>query len=446
MQSLAKKNFSSAVQVLFQQAVGFISAFLVTALTVRNIPRSEYGQMALVLSYGVIFNLFNMAVSSVLLRDYPKLTREQVVEHMSSFYTFNMYKSVFVILVTVLIGYYLNYRYKDPLLLEILAINTGMMICQNYTEPLQVFFSVAFKQNLVTQIVFMTTLVNVLATFGVLIWPHVLFVVIKNLMIALLALVLFNYYFFRNYDFRIEYFSNKHLGLLIKNLGSFSVWSHLQGVFTDVIYRADILILGWLNTPFQTMGNYNIALQLANMTKIVPQIVQYHTTLSVGNISNKENRDEAVHIYTKANFVISLCIMAGYVLFGKMLISVIAKTQSEEIFRYGLYILGGLSLINLFRSLVAYSIVSHSIKQVALLVNLPAAVFAVAAYSIGGIYWGVQGVLVANVLIAIVLSALIVVYINKKTDYKWSYSLITDYEMTLLKKLWAKMMRKQPIP
>jgi O-antigen/teichoic acid export membrane protein len=193
------------------------------------------------------------------------------------------------------------------------------------------------------------------------------------------------------------------------------------------------------------MGNYNIALQLANMTKIVPQIVQYHTTLAVSNISDKRKIDEAVHIFLKANFVISLCIMVGYILFGKLLISVIAKTQYEEIFNYGLYILGGLSLINLFRSLVAYSIVSHSIKQVVLLVNLPAAIFALAAYFIGGIYWGVQGVLVANVLISIVLSLLIIVYINRNTDYKWSYSLITEYEIALLKDLWAKMIQKQPI-
>lgn len=432
--------------MLLQQVVNFTSIFLITALIVRNISRSEYGEMALALSYGVIFNMLNVAVSSILLRDYPKLTGEQVSKYMSSFYTLNVYKSGVVILMTILIGVYFKYKYDNALLIEILAINTAMIICQNYTEPLQVLFSVTFKQYFITQIVFATSIVNVLATLGILVWPSALFVVIKNLIIAIFTLFLYNYFFYKNYNYKIEYFNNKYLGLLINNLKSFSMWSHLQGVFSDIIYRADILILGWLNTPFQTLGNYNIALQLSNMTKIIPQIIQYHTTLSVSNITDEEKKNEVVHIFLKVNFIFSVFIMLGYIFLGKSLISIIAKTHYEEIFEYGLYILGSLCLLNSFRSLIAYSIVSHSIKQVVLTVNLPATIFAVAAYFVGGIYWSLQGVLVANVLISIVFSLLIVVYINRKTNYKWSYSIITHYEMTLLHKFVAKIISKRTNP
>ena len=425
--------------MLLQQVINFISIFIITALVVRNIPRSEYGEMALVLSYSVILNILNLAVSSILIRDYPKLTEEHVPKYMSSFYTFNAYKTGFTILVTVFIGIYFEHAYGNNLLIMILAVNTAMTICQYYIEPMQVFLSVNFKQYVITKITFATSIINILSTFGVIIWPSALFVVLKNLLVAVVTLLLFNYVFNRIVKFRIEYFNNKHLGLLIRNLKSFTIWSHLQSIFSDIIYRADILILGWLNTPFQTLGNYNVALQLSNITKIVPQIVQYHTSLSVSNISDEKKKNEVVHIFMKANFVLSVCIMLGYVAFGKFLVSVISKYQYEEIFEYGLYILGGLCLFNSFRALIAYSIVSHSIKQIALTVNLPAAVFAVAAYFVGGIYWSVRGVLVANVLISIVHSLLTVVFINRKTNFKWSYSIITEYEMAILRQFVAKI-------
>lgn len=425
--------------MLLQQSINFLSLFLITALIVRNIPRDEYGQLALVLSYGLIFALFNIATSSILLRDYPKLTSEQLSNYMSSFYIFNAYKSCLFFLLTIVIGFYLYFAYGNSLLIIILIISTATIICQNYTEPLQVLFSVTFKQNLVTQIIFASSLFNVLSTFCILIWPSVLFVVLKNLLVAILTLVLFFLYFHRHFHFRIHLFSNRYIDLVFKNLSNFSSWSHLQGVFTDIMSRADILILGWLQTPFQTLGNYNIALQLSNMTRIVPQIVLYHTTLSVSNVIDGKRENEVVNAFLKANFVLSVCIMLGYLIFGKFLISVIAKTQFDIIYEYGLYILGGLCLRSLLGPLISYSIVLHSIKQAALTVNLPAAVFAVFAYFVGGIYWGVQGVLVANVLIAIVLSMLTVVYIKRKTNYRWSYSLITDYEMSLLKRIWPKL-------
>jgi O-antigen/teichoic acid export membrane protein len=425
--------------MLLQQMVNFLSVFLVTTLIVRNIPRSKYGELALVLSYGVIFSLVNLSPSSILLRDYPKLSPADISRYKRSFDVFNYYKTIIIIAITVIIWLYFRSKYDNQELIVLLLINTITIIFQCFTDPFQVFLSVSFRQNLITKVILITSMLNCAFTFGVIIFPNVIFVVCKNLAIGIITYLLSMYYFNQYFHQRLKISLKASSSLLLKHLSDFSIWSHLQGIMTDIIYRADILILGWLNTPFQTLGNYNIALQLSNMTKIIPQIMQYHTTLCVSNVDNKEERqNEIVHIFLKINFIISCILMIGYLLTGSFIISIISKTMHEQIFQYGLYILGGLCIFNTMRPLIAYTTVTHSLKQVFFFVHLPAAIFAIAAYFAGGIYYGVQGVLLANIAIGVMLCVLTVYYINTKTNYKWSYSLLTDYERAFLKDFWLK--------
>jgi O-antigen/teichoic acid export membrane protein len=425
--------------MLLQQAINFVSLFLVTALIVRNLPRSEYGELSLVLSYGVIFNLINISVSSILLRDYPQLDQSAISRYKNSFDIFNYFKSFLAIIITLLISWYFINKYNNRILIIVLLINSSAIICQYFTDPFQVFLSVSFRQNIITRIVTITSLFNMLSTLGIFYFPSIIFVVSKNLAVNVVAYLLMKYYFEHYFACETKISHRSSLNLLLKNLSDFSIWTHLQGIFTDIIYRADILILGWIGTSFQILGNYNVALQLANMTKIIPQIFQYHTTLCVSNMKNNKNQqNEMIHTFLKINFMISLIIMAGYLIMGKFIISLIAKTMHEEIFEYGLYIIGGLCIFNFLRPLVAYAIVAHSVKQCVLYVNLPATIFALAAYVGGGIFYGVHGVLIANVAIGLMLCILTIFYINTKTSYRWSFSLITDYERKFLREIWLK--------
>lgn len=427
--------------MLLQQVINFCNLFVVTAVIVRNIPRTEYGELALVLSYSIIFNLINISASSILLRDYPKLTDHNISRYKKSFDIFNYYKSVSAILIAFIIAIFFKLIYgKDSqVLITILLVNTLTIICQYFTDPFQSFLSVSFRQSLITRIIFITSVINLIFTFGVYFIPNIIFVVSKNFAISLVTLLLMRYYFKQNFKYKTNISHRSSLSLLWKNLSDFSIWTHVQGIFTDIIYRADILILGWLNTPFQILGNYNIALQISNMTKILPQIIQYHATLCVSNSENDQKRqNEVVHIFLKINFIISILIMIGYLLLGKLMISIITGNNNGEIFEYGLYILGGLCIFNTLRPLVAYSIVAHSIKQCVLYINLPAAIFAIGAYLIGGIFLGIKGILIANIAIGVILCALTINYVNRKTTYKWNYTLLTDYEKSFFKYFWLK--------
>jgi hypothetical protein len=181
-------------------------------------------------------------------------------------------------------------------------------------------------------------------------------------------------------------------------------------------------------------GNYNVALQLSNMTKILPQILQTNSSLAISRLADSRRKtDEVVWLCLKGSVLLSLATMAGYAMLGKVAIGVIAKSDVNEIFWYGWWIMGGLSVFNVARPLYSYVIIAKSVRSCLLYLSLPSCVFAVITYYVGARVAGAQGLAIANLVNGLFMMLAAVVYVAFWTDFKCPWALLTDIDRSALR-------------
>jgi len=230
----------------------------------------------------------------------------------------------------------------------------------------------------------------------------------------------------------------------------FTVWSHLLGIMTDIIYRADLLILGWLGAPFRAIGNYNVALQMANFAKLLPQILQYNCSLGLSHREDSRQRDEMTFLFIKYSFLLSLATLAVYGLFGRWGIQLIAGSDVDHIYGLGFYMVGGLCVFNTFRPFISYGSVVHDIRECFLFAMVPSALVALICYSVMGYWWGVDGMAKANLVAGLAMSFFTLAYIHTRTSFRWRLTLVTETERVLLARVWRKVSasggREKPTP
>jgi len=421
-----------------QRAMDFVSVLVVTALVVRSLSRQEYGMLSLVMSYGLIFNMLNVSVSAILIRDYQKL-KGRMDEYMQAFLLFSFIKSGLALLLCAVIGCFLYRHYHSVAMLLVLLLTTVTTVLLYVTEPLSVLLSVRFQQPALTKINLVASLANMLLSAGALLVPTALFVSAKNAVVSLIVLALTVAY--AGFRFRLAGGSvvPGRLCLVKECFVGFSVWSHLSGIMTDIIYRADLLILGWLGTPFRTMGNYNVALQMANFAKLLPQILQYNCSLGLSHREDPRQQDEMTFLFIKYSFLLSLATMAGYGLFGRWGIQLIAGSDVDHIYALGFYMVGGLCAFNTFRSFISYGSVVHDIRECFLFAMVPSTVVALIGYGVMGYRWGADGMAKANLVAGLAMSFFVLLYVHTRTPFRWRFALVTDTERALFAYVWRKI-------
>ncbi len=178
--------------------------------------------LSLVLSYGLIYNLINVSISSVLLRDYQKI-KGSINEYMCAFFLFAIIKAFIVLALSVGIGFFLYYQHKNSALVMVVAVNTASIILLYLTEPLTTLLSVEFRQFVLTKINFVASLANIAFSAGAILLPSALYVSAKNAVVALIVLILTARYTRKIFHLHITLFSENWLRLVKESFLGFSL-------------------------------------------------------------------------------------------------------------------------------------------------------------------------------------------------------------------------------
>lgn len=435
--TIARKIGLAVLNMGVQRILDFVSLIVVTTVVVRSLSRDEYGMLSLVLSYGMLFNVLNISVSSVLIRDFIQI-RTEINRYMNAFVVFSALKGVAILAASIVIGVVLHLRYENTAMLLVLGLSCLTMMVLFLAEPFAVLLSVDFRQFDLTKIALISSVLNVVLSFGAIWLPTALFVSVKNAAVGVVGAVLTINCAVRSFGLRPALKGARHMPIIRGSFMGFSLWAHLIGVMTDFIYRADLLILGWLNASFRTVGNYNIALQIANFSKLLPQILQYNTTLGLSRSESVETREKLTFFFLKYSFLLSCTILAGYVLFGRIVIRLVAGSGVEEIFALGLYIIAGLCVFNTFRPLISYGIVAHDIRECFLYAILPSGAGTLGCYVALGVRDGALGLAKANLIGGLIMASCTLAYIHLKTGFRWRVALVTETEREIYAKLRAR--------
>jgi O-antigen/teichoic acid export membrane protein len=103
------------------------------------------------------------------------------------------------------------------------------------------------------------------------------------------------------------------------SLKDFALWTHLTSAANRATYQFDVVILS-LFVSLKLVAAYTIALTVANLFLLFPQVLQRAAILGIANLESKESIGEATGIFLKYFFLLSLAEFIFFYWFGNLIV------------------------------------------------------------------------------------------------------------------------------
>ena len=285
--------------------IGF--QFITSIIIIRNLPREDYGIIGVVAGYFVFLSFFNISMESIILRDHKSYEGKEK-EILSNFLIFNIFKSImFLFFAIVLSVILINIFQKTKFIYSIFSI-TILLIAESLVAPFVIYFTAKFNQKLVTKISTIKATLNLLLTIGLFMYPTLQYILVKDVFVSLFYVSVWFYLVYKYLDFSLYHLSLKEFDFqfIKKSFFGFSLWSHLIGSVTNFIYKSDTFFLSMF-VGLTTIGNYNIALNSANIANIIPGILGYQNGVALSHVKNDIKKAKRITIqFLKLSFLIGI--------------------------------------------------------------------------------------------------------------------------------------------
>jgi O-antigen/teichoic acid export membrane protein len=150
--------------------------------------------------------------------------------------------------------------------------------------------------------------------------------------------------------------------LVVDSVKDFSLWNQLSSMLLRVLYQADVIILGFF-VSLSALGDYTIALTIANVFFVVPQLFQKTFSVSFSRLSEKQRLAHGLGLAVKYNALFSIAQLAGYVILQPLIMAFFGPEHPETVSLYAFFIITGVTLFNLARPWVGLTTVKESKKK-----------------------------------------------------------------------------------
>jgi len=394
--------------------IGF--QFITSIIIIRNLPREDYGVIGVVAGYFVFLSFFNISMESIILRDHKNYEGKEK-EILSNFLIFNIFKSImflfFAIVLSVLL---INMFQKIEFIYSIFSI-TILLIAESLVSPFVIYFTAKFNQKLVTKISVIRAILNLFLTMGLFIYPTLKYILVKDIFISLFYVFVWFYLVYKYLNFSLQI--NIDYKFIKNSIFGYSLWTHLNGVVTNFIYKSDTFFLSMF-VGLTTIGNYNIALNSANIANILPMILGYQNSVALSHTKNIKDAFKITTAFLIVSILIGIITFLFFYFFGNFYLYIVTGIKDNtEIFKYMIYIVLGLVIVKSFASpFNAFINIKGSVKNLFKTTLLPVFVLACVIYYFSAKYYGADGVSKSNVLIALIWLVFIFIEI-KKYGYKF---------------------------
>lgn len=413
------------------QLLTIISQFISGILIIRFLPREDYGLLGVIAGYFVFFNVINISIESILLRDHNKY--DNVLDKIAYLTFFNYIKILIILILSFILGLFLiNFAGNENVFYAI-GITYVVMASQAIISPLSIFYSSKFNQKLVTKLNISKSIFR-LILLSLLVYSNSIKVYFAIELIVAFFLVC-SWKFIFLYIHKINLFNrssyrNVDLKFIKKSLLDYSLWTHLNGVVTQVIYKSDTFFLSFFENNI-VVGNYNVALNSANMANILPSILGYHNSIALSNLKDNNEIKKVTNQFIKISFYVSFIIFVVFLIFGGIYINILTGDKDiSEIYHYQLFIVAGLLISKSLTSpLVSYINIFDDVKRFFKHVSVPILFTTLSLYFISVKIYGPLGIAAANILNSIIWLVLILNYVKKiGFQIEFKLNLIKDLE------------------
>lgn len=407
-QKIISNIFSSGIEKIYIIAIQFITSIIL----IRLLPREDYGIIGIVIGYFAFVNLFNISLESIILRDHKKFD-ENITDVMQNFFMFNFFKSMLFIIVASVLSLVISNIYENNGFIYAIWSITFITIADAITAPLIIYFSSKFNQKLVTKLSIFRYTLSLILLIGLFIYPELWYIALKDFFVSF-VFVLGWFFISKNQLLFTPKFTNINLKFVKETLFSYSLWTHLNGVITNFIYRSDAFFLSFF-VSLTIVGNYNIALNSANIANILPMIIGYQNSVAISNVEDKNQVFKISNHFIFLSLLIGIVTIISFYFFGDFYLYIITgQENNSEIFFYMICIVTGLVIVKSFASpLVSYISIFLSLKRMVLEISIPIFFITFMLYFLGAKYLGAYGISLANILVSFIWLAFIIVYLER---------------------------------
>lgn len=413
-QKIISNIFSSGIEKIYIIAIQFITSIIL----IRLLPREDYGIIGIVVGYFAFVNIVNISLESIILRDHKKFDNN-LNDVMQNFFAFNFFKSILFIFIAIILSLVLSSMYENSGFIYAIWSITFITIADAITAPLIIYFSSKFNQKLVTKISIFRYTLSLILLMGLFIYPELWFIALKDFIVGLIFIVIW-LFISKNKLLFTPKFSSIDFKFIKEILFSYSLWTHLNGVVTNFIYRSDTFFLSFF-VSLTIVGNYNIALNSANIANILPMIIGYQNSIAISNAKDKNQVFKISNHFILLSLFIGLVTIIGFYVLGDFYLYIITgQDDNSEIFFYMMCIVTGLVIVKSFASpLNAYINIYGKVKNLFIQGMIPILIFTSLVYFYSSSYYGANGIALANIGVSF-FWLLIIIYQASKNNYTFS--------------------------
>ena len=389
---------SSGVEKFFLIGVQFIASIIL----IRLLPREEYGIIGVVAGYYAFVNFINISMESIILRDHGKFD-ENLQRTMYSFFIFNLAKSTLFLILAIVLALFLSTIYARYEFVYAIFSITFILIADSMTAPLSIYAATKFNQKLVTKISMIRAGLNLVFLGGIFFWPTLAFIACKDFVVSLVFVAIWFVVVCKRMSVSFSFRQSGDWAFIRDSFVSYSLWTHLNGVVTNVIYRSDTFFLS-LFAGLSSVGDYNIALNSANIANILPMIIGYQNSVALSHAKDKNH----IFIISNSFIVLSLALgaitLVSFAICGHWYLELLTgQVFTGDIFFNMMCIVTGLVIVKSFASpLVSFLNIHGSVQKIVLHITLPTLLFALPLYYFGAYFFQSRGLALSNVIISII--------------------------------------------
>ncbi|WP_257255194.1 MULTISPECIES: hypothetical protein [unclassified Endozoicomonas] len=390
------------------------SQFLIIYLINKSLGVMAYGLVSAVASTFVFFNVFNVAVENILLR--RRVSNIEVIEKVNDYLSFSIIK-VIALGLYLFVCYLLFFLNSDKSIIFALLSFFFIQTSDIYNSTSCVYNVSISKQSSVTTMSVYRCIFNIILTVPILYFDSLAYLAMKDFLVLVFYTFLWRAF---NPLFRIKagtvtklLFSNEFYQRIKSDLRTFSLWSHLNGVVTFFIYKADVFFLSIFSTS-TIVGKYSVALAVANLSNILPMILNQQNVVVLSNCKSKSERKKAEAFFKSIYLGVSLLILGLFSLFGSFIISILVNGEVENLYVVCFSIVISLVIMKIIPGLILSRItVEHSLRDMFISVALPSAIFSFFVYLIVSYIWGYLYLAFSNIAVAICWTSLLLLHYKK---------------------------------
>lgn len=393
------------------QFILLISSLLSGLIIIRCIPRDQYGILGVVAGYYVFFNIINISIEAILLRDHNSYVND-LRKKMFDLIAFNFFKVFIILILSIFLFLFLNFIEDNINFLYAIGIIFTVLAYNAITSPITTLFSAKNNFKLVAKINGFKNFIKLIFLFSLILEGSLKVYLIIEILISFLFILIWfkkvNINFFKFSFFSID------LSFLKKTLYSYSLWTHLNGVVTYFLYKSDTFFLSFFENNY-IIGNYNIALNSSNIANTIPSILGYQNSVALSNINDKIEITNITNFFLTISLFFGFVVLISFVLLGKLYINLLTgDSEVDAIFYCQIMIVVGLIISKYIASpLVALINIFGDVKDYFNNVSIILFVTVFFTYGLSAYYFGIYGIAFSNILNAIFWLFLIIKYIKK---------------------------------